>query len=247
MGYVYVKKRASKKRPALTIPKIEKINKKHISLALLSLGIFAFASVLYPIVGFQFFYSGRFKQVISPLSSGFYNKDSNIGGVTADYTQLSSWFVQDDNKDVTPSKELLSENGLQKYQISIPKVGINNADVEIGTMDLKKSIIHYPQTAMPGQKGNAVIFGHSVLPQFFNPKSYLTIFSTLFKLKANDKILIRYDNVNYTYNIEDIFEVKATDFSILDQRYDGKFLTLVTCSPPGTYIRRLVVKARIVE
>mgnify|MGYP001233872424 CR=1 FL=1 len=246
MGYVYVKRKTSHQRKSLKVPKLEKLNKKYLSYILFSLGIFAILSVLYPILGFQFFYSGRFKKIVSPVSSNFYNQDSNIGGITADYTQLSSWFIQDKNQDVSQSKELTPENG-QKYYISIPKLGINNAEVQIGSMDLKKSIIHYPQTAMPGQKGNTVIFGHSVLPQFFNPKSYLTIFSTLFKLKAKDQIFIKYDNVNYTYSIEDIYEVKATDFSVLDQRYDGRFLTLVTCYPPGTYIKRLVVKAKITE
>jgi sortase A len=119
--------------------------------------------------------------------------------------------------------------------------------VELGSMDLKKSLIQYPQTALPGQLGNAVVFGHSVLPQFFNPKSYLTIFSTLFRLKIGDEISINFDGVEYKYKVEEMYEVQPTDLSVLEQRYDGKYLTLITCTPPGTYLRRLVVKSRIVE
>ena len=120
-------------------------------------------------------------------------------------------------------------------------------DIGLWKMDLKKSLIQYPQTALPGQLGNAVIFGHSVLPQFFNPKSYWTIFSTLFKLKQGDEILLNYDNIQYRYLVEEMFEVQPSDLSVLEQRFDGRYLTLITCTPPGTYLRRLIVRARIVD
>ena len=42
-----------------------------------------------------------------------------------------------------------------------------------------------------------------------------------------------------------MFEVQPTDLSVLDQQFDGKYLTLITCSPPGTTLRRLVVKSII--
>lgn len=114
-------------------------------------------------------------------------------------------------------------------------------------MDLKKSLIQYPQTALPGQLGNTVIFGHSVLPQFFNPKSYLTIFSTLHKLKQGDEILVDFDNIHYKYKVEEMFEIQPTDLSVLEQRFNNRTLTLITCSPPGTYLRRLVIKSNLVD
>jgi sortase A len=93
--------------------------------------------------------------------------------------------------------------------------------------------------------GNTVIFGHSVLPQFYNPKNYLTIFSTLYKLKQGSILLIDYDNSQYKYVVDEMYEVKPTDLSVLEQRYDQKVLTLITCSPPGTYLRRLIIKASL--
>ena len=242
MGYVYVKKTST--RQTSRIKKIDKKLKRQISIAMFGLGVTALLSVIYPIVHFQLQYSRNFKQILSPLSNGFYNKNINN---SIDYTQLSNWFAVDNNTNSTHSKELLSNSENKSYLLSIPKLGIKDALVEIGSMDLKKSIIHYPQTALPGQLGNTVVFGHSVLPQFFNPKSYLTIFSTLYKVSVGDKIIIKYDKVDYTYTIDDIYEIKATDFSVLDQRYDGKYLSIVTCSPPGTYLRRLVVKASITQ
>ena len=62
-----------------------------------------------------------------------------------------------------------------------------------------------------------------------------------------DEVFVDFDNVKYRYLVEEMYEVQPTDLSVLEQRFDGRYLTLITCSPPGTYLRRLIVKARIVE
>ena len=108
-----------------------------------------------------------------------------------------------------------------------------------------KSLVHYGGTALPGDWGNTVIFGHSVLPQFFNPKNYKTIFSTLPTLEKKDKILIDFDGITYFYEVYELKVVSPDDVSVLEQRYDTSYLSLVTCVPPGTYWKRLIVKARL--
>ena len=67
------------------------------------------------------------------------------------------------------------------------------------------------------------------------------------KYYVGDEIFINYDNIKYKYRVEEMYEVKPTNLSVLDQRFDGRYLTLITCSPPGTYLRRLVVKAHLVD
>jgi len=242
--YIYVKNKPTPKSHKNT--KVIPTKRKYFALGFLAIGIITFWSAIFPIIKFQLFYSTKFNPIISPLSNKFYNQGGQVlGEVTSDYTQLSNWFISDNTNQKTPS--LLAQNdSSNNYLLSIPKLNIRDAVVTIGSMDLKKSLIQYPQTALPGQLGNAVVFGHSVLPQFFNPKAYMTIFSTLFKLKPNDEIELNFDNIDYKYIVEDIYEVQATDFSVLEQRFDGRYLTLITCSPPGTYLRRLVIKAKII-
>ena len=90
-----------------------------------------------------------------------------------DYTQASTWFPGGATKqDFTTSK-------VDYYTISVPKLKIDSASVAIGGEDLNKSLIQYPGTALPGKRGNSVIFGHSILPIFYNPKNYISIFSLL--------------------------------------------------------------------
>lgn len=236
MSYVYYK------HPEAKIWKLSRKAKKIIASSLFTVGLLFFASAVVPIIEFQLEYSIKFGQIINPLSSKFYNQSGNIlGEMTTDYTQLNNWFINDG------SNSPLSSTIQDSYTLSIPVLKIKDAVVDIGSLDLKKSLIQYPQTALPGQLGNSVIFGHSVLPQFYNPKSYLTIFTTLYRLQQGDEIFINYDNVKYKYLVEEMFEVKPTNLSILEQRFDGKYISLVTCSPPGTLLRRLVVRARIAD
>ena len=237
MSYLYIKKSP----PTAKSKSLAK--KKKFALFFLFIGLVFFLSAIFPILKFQFQYAFNFRQIINPLSLKSYNSSQNIlGDVTTDYTQIANWFVDDS----TESNQLFSTtNNNSTYLLSIPKLKIKDAVVTIGSMDLKKSLIQYPQTALPGQLGNSVVFGHSVLPQFFNSSNYLTIFSTLYKLKQGDEIIINYDSVQYKYIIDEMFEVKPTDLSVLEQRFDQKNLTLITCSPPGTYLRRLIIKASL--
>lgn len=242
MSYIYLKKASRSNKTAV----VRKINptKKHLASFVLVTGIILLGSAIYPILSFSIRYSAQFSQILSPLSNSFYNQNTILGQTNTDYTHLSNWFVEKDMDFNQPSP---STEMPQSYTISIPKLKIDQAQVIIGGDDLKKRLVQYPNTAIPGQLGNTVIFGHSVLPQFFNPKSYLTIFSTLFKLEQGDEIFVDYDNVAYKYIVEQIFEVKPSDLTVLEQRFDGRFLSVITCSPPGTYLRRLVVKAKIVD
>ncbi len=159
-----------------------------------------------------------------------------------DYTKASNWFVGG------LPKEAFTASNIGYYTLSIPKLRIENATVAIGGEDLAQHLIQYPGTALPGKLGNAVIFGHSILPLFYNPKSYLAIFSLLPTLEKGDEIIISYDGVTYKYAVESMFEVTPTDIQVLDQNKSDSFLTLVTCVPPGDprKLKRLIVRARIV-
>lgn len=237
MSYIYLKKTPP-------TPKSRSVaKKKKVAVFLMIIGFIFFISAVFPIAKFQIQSFLSFKQMINPLSLKSYNNSQNVlGAVTTDYTQISNWFVADSSNN---NQIFSNTDNHSTYLLSIPKLKIKDAIVAVGSMDLKKSLIQYPNTALPGQLGNPVIFGHSVLPQFFNPKSYLTIFSTLYKLKQGDEIFIEYDDSRYKYVVDEMFEVKPTDLSVLEQRFDQKNLTIITCSPPGTYLRRLVIKSSL--
>ncbi len=166
-----------------------------------------------------------------------------------DYTNLSNWFSSSlpELADATASvedKELT-------YILDIPKLNISNAVVTIGGTDLDESLIAYPGTAYPGDPGSPVIFGHSVLRQFYNPsekntRRYNSIFSTIMTLKQGDILYVTHQGVRYTYMVQEKKEVKPEDVYILTQHYDSRQLKLVTCTPEGTYLRRGVITASLI-
>lgn len=205
------------------------------SLILLTLGVATFTTVAYPLLSYQFTYSPGFQKnsLISPSPTFV----AEIVNTSFDYTDASTWFVAPENSS--------KSNATSVYTLTIPKLGIDHAVVRNDHTDLKQSLIHYVGTAMPGNLGNTVIFGHSVLPQFFNPQNYLTIFSTLYRLKPSDTLEIAADGATYTYKISEIYETTPDDLSPLAQVYNGRYLTLITCTPPGTYLRRLIIKAYV--
>lgn len=201
-------------------------------------GIVILIGVFYPIISYEMNYAPKYSNdLISPIKDKI---ETNVSEV--DYTQASNWFVGGANKD-----DFRSEN-IEYYTISIPKLKIENATVAIGGENLNEHIIQYPGTALPGKRGNSALFGHSILPIFYNPDNYLSIFSLLPTLKKGDEINVNYDGVAYKYRVETMFEVLPTDIQVLDQDTTDSFLTLVTCVPPGDprKPKRLIVRARVV-
>jgi sortase A len=199
-------------------------------------GLALIVSVFWPILSYELTNFRFTQRLITPLAS----QGTTLGKeASIDYTNVKSWFP---TAPVLPPQS----SRITHYSLSIPKLGIEEAAVKIGGEDLMESMIHYPGTSLPGQYGNAVVFGHSVLPQFFDPKNYKTIFSTLPKLKEGDEIMIDFDGITYRYQVRKIIEASPEDVSVLEQHYDSQWLSLITCVPPGTYLRRLVVRAQLV-
>lgn len=210
---------------------------KGFSVLALVVGLVLISNAALPILYYELTNSRFTQRLVSPLVS----QGIILGEESAvDYSNPKSWFPDAPVLPPKPSK-------ITHYNLSVPKLKIEEATVRIGGEDLMKSLIQYPGTALPGQYGNTVIFGHSVLPQFFNPKNYKTIFSTLPKMEEGDEILVDFDGIQYRYVVRKIVETKPEDVAVLEQRYDSQWLSLITCVPPGTYLRRLIVWAQLVS
>lgn len=159
---------------------------------------------------------------------------SGIVSLTSDFTDARNWYPN-----------VTQDNNQLEYTLSIPKLGIKKASVSAKDYDLSKHVVHYYGTSAPGTAGTAVIFGHSTLPQLFDAKNYKTIFATLHTLKVDDTILAIVQGITYTYKIHSISITTPEDTKMFSQTFDTSYLTLVTCTPPGTVWKRLVVRARL--
>jgi len=135
------------------------------------------------------------------------------------------------------------------FYITIPKLKIENALVksEFDGPSPDDFIGHYKGSALPGEVGDSFIYGHSVLPWFFNPKNYKTIFSTLGNLETGDRFTIEYNQRKINYKVEDKVVLSPKEVNPL-KTWKPAYLnqptvSLMTCWPAGTKTNRLIIRA----
>lgn len=205
----------------------------------------------YPIIAFKIFAHFSFRDgTTSPVpenttasslqfAQSVYADNNLFSNNLRDFTHANVWFPVN---NVAVSKEQID---VKEYTLSIPKLNLQNLHVDVGGDDLSKSLIHYLPTSKPGQYGNVAIFGHSTIPQLFNAKNYKTVFTYLPSLDIGDKVYIDMEGIKYEYEVYDMYIVKPTQVSVLEQKFNAAYLTLITCVPPGTFESRLIVKAKL--
>jgi sortase A len=223
-----------------------KKNKIRICLRLIS-GIFLLTGisiilyVLFPLISWQIYFQPIYasQEMTSSIPRANIVDLAKNSMDTLDYTKAENWF-----KNYNPISKNKNTD-ISSYSISIPKIRIQDAIVSTIDTDLGRHLVNYQGTGIPGRNGNAVIFGHSTLPQLFNEKDYKTIFANVYKLKNGDVIYATLNNVSYAYKIFKTTVVDPSDSSAFIQDYDNSYLTLVTCTPPGTIWKRLIVRARL--
>jgi sortase A len=221
---------------------------KTLSIGVILLGIVIVSYVFMPLISWQIYFAPVFasQNIASPIpkinivTNGTFQSllsqvSSSLMGVN--YENAQNWFptYNPNQKD--------EKVKIETYFLSIPALNIKDAAVSTKDNDLSSHLVNYQGTSIPPNKGNAVIFGHSTLPQLYNPKDYKTIFANAYTLKTGDEINVKIENLLYNYKIINITVVDANDTSIFEQSYGDSFLTLVTCTPPGTTWKRLIIKS----
>jgi len=111
---------------------------------------------------------------------------------------------------------------------------------------LRDGVVHYPGTAKPGQYGNVFLTGHSSYYPW-DSGQFKDVFATLSQLEAGDRYYVYYDQIKYIYEVVDKKEVSPSDVTVLEQPHDKKTSTLMTCTPVGTTLRRLIIHAEQVS
>lgn len=95
-------------------------------------------------------------------------------------------------------------------------------------------------SARPGEVGNFVLSGHSS-NDWLDQGNYKFIFARLEQLEAGDTIYVNYNSTRYTYTVTTKKVVQPTDVSALTQPVTKPTITLLTCTPLGTALNRLLV------
>lgn len=107
---------------------------------------------------------------------------------------------------------------------------------------LKKGVAHSKYSSFPDSFGNTYLFAHST-DAFYNVGKYNAVFYLLGKLEKGDEIDVYYKDQKYVYRVSDKKVVEPKDVFYLVNSGKGNILTLQTCYPPGTTLKRLIVIA----
>lgn len=130
----------------------------------------------------------------------------------------------------------------------LPRMAVGRIVIETAGVDwvfvegvdrgaLRSGVGHMPETALPGEPGNAVLSGHRT--------TYGAPFLHLDRVEPGDLITVTSASGDHTYQVVEVRTVASTDTSVTGQ-WSGAWLTLTTCTPAFSARDRLVVVSRLV-
>jgi LPXTG-site transpeptidase (sortase) family protein len=213
--------------------------------------------------------AGLFLALFLITNAGAYSK-----WIQAELTDVGSQ-VQEQTQALLSNEEepvIIAQDGIYPLQISptphedrlrIPSIDVNSRVVvpESGLESLigqdwneledqireslLNGVVHYPGTADPGERGNVFLTAHSS-NVFWEPSPYNSTFALLPKMEVGDDIFVTHDQEEFHYRVISKEEVTPKEVGVLAQGEDFE-LTLMTCTPVGTTLRRLVVRAELIQ
>jgi sortase A len=136
------------------------------------------------------------------------------------------------------------------FSVVIPKIGanapvvanVNPGDEPAYLEALKRGIAHAEGTTFPGDGSHIFLFAHST-DYIWNIGSYNAVFYLLYKLENGDEVNLFYNGQRYVYAVKEKTIIEPSQVEYLTRKTDVETLTLQTCWPPGTTLKRLVVTA----
>jgi sortase A len=120
-------------------------------------------------------------------------------------------------------------------RLEVPRLGLSAIAREgVDSRTLRSAVGHVPDTALPGERGNAAFAAHRD-----------TFFRKLKDVRRGDRVVITTPEGAYEYVVQNTRVVPPTDVSVLEPT-DEAALTLVTCYPfdyVGSAPERFIVRA----
>lgn len=137
-----------------------------------------------------------------------------------------------------------------RFSVLIPKIGVNAfvvADVPVDDeaayrTALKLGVAHARGTYLPNETKTTLIFGHST-DSIWTVSRYNALFYLLGKLEVGDEVSLFYETEKYDYRVVKTEIVKTDELAVINGDLEKNQLILMTCWPPGTTWKRLLVWA----
>ena len=132
-----------------------------------------------------------------------------------------------------------------KIKIEAPLVFASGTSKKELNAALDQGVVIYPGSKLPGEPGEVFLTGHSsVYP--WNKTPFGQVFTLIDKLEAGDIATLYYGQYKYDYKMTKKSQVKPNEVH-LNAQTGQNTLVLMTCWPPGTTLKRLLVEGVEVE
>lgn len=138
---------------------------------------------------------------------------------------------------------------IPKINVDVPVIWNTKADYDSQMTAMQSGVAWFGipgANSHPGQVGNTVLSGHSS-NDVIDRGDYKFIFARLDHMVKGDSIFINYQSKRYTYTVTRTEVVKPTQVNKLVYKTAKPILTLITCTPLGTSLNRLLVTAEQVS
>jgi LPXTG-site transpeptidase (sortase) family protein len=169
----------------------------------------------------------------------YLDSDESGGNLSlADLPELGEEIITSQN-GVLPSRIIISAIGLD-----LPVSNPETRDIQALDTILQKGPARYVDSALLGESGNVLIFGHSShLPVVHN--QMYKAFNRVPDLKSGDSIIVQGGGKEFAYRVLSVKSMNAED-GVIDLAKSGNRLTIVTCDTLTSKSARFVVEAELV-
>ncbi len=147
-----------------------------------------------------------------------------------EYIEMTSEEIKDESTEEIveseqPQNEKVQSNTSYKAILEIPKISLKR-----GIVDATRNFnsINYAISAdlksnYPNEMGNLILYAHS-------GNSSVGFFRNLDKLDLNDKIIVYYNGIKYTYTVTNKHDILKTGKAKVISSKNDKYITLITCN-----------------
>ena len=153
--------------------------------------------------------------------------------------------LEEKNYDYLAKDDYFYKEGIieiPKIRIEAPVIFLEQTDKKDFEEALERGVLYYPNSALPGEEGSAIILGHSA-PSNWPKINYDWVFNDLNKLETGDIIYIFFNYQRYNYKVRNkFFFDKGEEIPLPDLTNFKSVLTLLSCWPPGKDQKRIAVE-----
>lgn len=137
---------------------------------------------------------------------------------------------------------------IEEGHLLIPSIGVDapllwNVPIKDALNGLQRGVVHVRESYLPGEVGRTFIVGHSSGYWWLN-NPWTKVFALLDHASSGDLVYLKKDGIVYAYKITSRETVSPKKVDVIrDEKLDHNQLALMTCTPVGTSLNRLVLYA----